>query len=54
MCVTIFLMYINAFPACICMCTEYMSGDHGGQKKASDLLKVEIHIVVSCHVDAGN
>lgn len=49
-----YFMYINAFPACICMCAVYMSGDHEGQKKASYLLKVELHIVVSCHVDAGN
>lgn len=27
---------------------------HGGQKSASDLLELELQMVVSCHVGAGN
>lgn len=30
----------------------YVSGAHGGQKKASDL-ELELHVVVSHHVGAG-
>ena len=32
----------------------YMSGSHGGQKRALDPLRLELQMVVSCHVDAGN
>jgi hypothetical protein len=30
-----------------------MSGDHGGQKRASDILGLELQVVVSLHVGAG-
>lgn len=43
----IFFLYIWLHNMC-------MSSVHGGQKKVSDILKMELQIVVSCHVAAGN
>lgn len=34
--------------------TMYMPGACRGQKKLSDLLKLELQMVVGCHVGAGN
>jgi hypothetical protein len=36
------------------MCTMCMLGGHGGQQRASDPLELELGMIVSCHVDAGN
>lgn len=35
------------------VCVPHMFGDHEGQKKASDFLKINLQKIVSCHVDAG-
>lgn len=37
-----------------CMCIVCIFGVHGGQKRASDSLKLVIQFVVSCHVDDGS
>lgn len=36
----------------ICLCIMYMPSAEGGQKTASDLLKLELQQVVSHHVSA--
>lgn len=38
----------------ICMGTIGIPGGSGGQKKAPDPLKLELWMIVSHHVDAGN
>lgn len=38
----------------ICMCTTYVLGAGGGQKRTLDFLELEIGIVVRDHVCAGN
>lgn len=45
MCVNILLAYVY---------TMYVSGACRGQTKLSDLLKLELQMVVGCHVGAGN
>lgn len=40
-------MYVFALHACI-------SGSHGCQKRAADSHKLELVMVVNCHVSAGN
>lgn len=40
--------------AYVYMCTGCKPGDHGNQKKASDPLELELDVVVSCCVGAGN
>lgn len=36
------------------MCTSYMPGAHGGQKRILDPMKLESQIIVSLHVSAEN
>lgn len=38
----------------VCLCIRHLSGALGGQKRALDPLKLELQMVVSCHVGAGN
>ena len=38
------------FFLCVYMCTKCLSGACGGQKKASDLLELELQVVVSNHM----
>jgi hypothetical protein len=38
----------------VCLCIMFVSGVHRGQKRVSDLLELELEIVASCHVGAGN
>ena len=45
-------MYIGVLPAC--MSVYHVCLVHMGQKWASDPLKQELQIVVSCHVSARN
>lgn len=40
--------------SCRVKCTTCMSNACGGQKRLSDTLKVELQMVVSCHVYVGN
>jgi hypothetical protein len=39
---------------CIYMSINHMYGATGGQKRALDLLELELEFVESHHVDAGN
>ena len=39
---------------CLCLCTAYIPGVHGGQKRVLDSLKLELQTVVSCPVGARN
>lgn len=36
--------------SCMYVCTTCMSGAHVGQKRTSDLQKLELHIVMNSHV----
>jgi hypothetical protein len=46
-------MYMGVLPACLS--TVCVLGGHwGGQKKAVDSQKLELQIVLSCHVGASN
>ena len=48
-------MYMGVLPAYMSVHhTTYMSGACGCQKKVSDPLKLELQMVVSCHVSTGN
>lgn len=38
----------------VCLCTTCLSGAYRGQKRASDLLGLQLQMVVSCHMGAGN
>lgn len=38
----------------VCLCTIYVPNALGGQKRVSDNPEVELQIVVSHHVGAGN
>lgn len=51
-CVFVFFMCVNILLAYVY--TMYMSGACRGQTKLSDLLKLELQMVVGCHVGAGN
>ena len=49
------------FPVCVwvlcaqaCLCTVYMSGALGDQKRVSDLLELEFQMVVRYYVGAGD
>jgi hypothetical protein len=49
------LFYLCDIFPCISDCINlYMSSMHGGLKRVSDTLKMELQTVVSCHVAAGN
>ena len=37
-----------------CLCTLCVPDACGGQKKVSDLLDLELQMIVSCHVGAGS
>lgn len=39
---------------CVCMYTTCVLDASEGQKRASDLLELEVHVVLSHHVGAGN
>lgn len=38
----------------ICMCTVYVLGAHGGQKRTPDTLELDLQVAVSHHEDARN
>lgn len=38
---------------CVWKYTVCIPGAHGGRKRGSDLLELELWMVVSCHVDVG-
>ena len=40
--------------ACLCVCAPCVCSAHGRQKSTLDLVGLELQMVVSCHVDAGN
>lgn len=49
------LFYLCDIFPCISDCINlYMSSMHGGLKRVSDTLKMELQTVVSCQVSAGN
>ena len=39
---------------CLCLCTICIPAAQRGQKRASDSLKLELQMVVSHHMGAGN
>lgn len=39
---------------CMCLCTIYVPGILGGQKTVLDVLELELQMVVSYHVGAGD
>jgi hypothetical protein len=39
---------------CVCVCVQCVSGAHRGRKRPSDLMELELQLVVSHHVSAGN
>lgn len=44
----------NYFTLQACLCVSVHAGACGGQKRMSDLLELELHTVMSCHVGPGN
>lgn len=46
-CVCVFCLHV-------CVCTMGMSDAHGGEQRALALLELDLQMVVSCHVGAGN
>lgn len=46
-------MFIGIFSACI-ICAPHGSSICGGQKEAQDPLRLELQMVVSCFLRAGN
>lgn len=48
------LFYVYKCFACVCICVLQACGAHGSQKRASDLMELELQVVVSCHVGAGH
>lgn len=52
LCVCFFIMCVNILLAYVY--TMYVSGACRGQTKLSELLKLELQMVVGCHVGAGN
>ena len=38
----------------VCLCATHMAGSLGGQKRALDPLELELQMVVSSQVGAGN
>lgn len=51
-------MYVHVcvwlFCLCVHLCTTSMLGAHGGQKKASDPLELELLMAMSYDIDDGN
>lgn len=45
----IYFMWMGV-SACVCLCTICLPGSHGGQKRASDPLRLELQGALSCHV----
>lgn len=45
-------MYIDVLS--LCLCTVYVPGDLGDQKRASDPLRLELEIAVSFQVGTGS
>jgi hypothetical protein len=48
-----FVYFIGISVVSTCVYMDHMCA-HGGQKQASDPLELELQVVVSCHVGAGN
>ena len=40
-------MYMNVLPACVYICTMYLPGDCGSQKRMLDLLELELQLIVA-------
>lgn len=47
-------MGMGSFCLCVCMCTQCKPDIHGGCKRASDVLELEVWMTVSHPVVAGN
>ena len=47
-------MCITGICVHICLCTSCVFGACGGQKRALDALELELQMVVSHHMGAGN
>ena len=50
----IFILCVCLLGLHVCMCTICISDASGGQRKAADLLKLELRMIVSHHVGSGN
>lgn len=48
------LFYMDVCFACMDVCTSCMAGAGGGPKRVSDSLELELLMVASCQVSAGN
>lgn len=49
-----FSVCMSVLHACMYVCTMFMLGTHESQKKALDSLGLELQLVVSYYVSAGN
>lgn len=47
-------MYAYMSVYVLCICTMFKTGAHEGQKRELDSLEVELQLLMSCHMSAGN
>ena len=38
----------------VCLCVTFIPGSKGGQQRVTEVLELELQMVVTCHVDAEN
>ena len=50
----LYLMCLSALPECMYVCTPCACSAHGGQKKVLGVMELELQVVMSCSVGAGN
>lgn len=50
----LFLKFLCVWVLCLFECAPYACSAHGDQKRASDPPELELHMVLSHHVGAGN
>lgn len=50
----ILIFYVYEFYLSVCLCAMCVPGTHGGQKRTSDPLELELDMVVSCHASTRN
>lgn len=48
------IVYLNVLCLHVCLCTILVSGLCAGQKRVSEPLQIELHVVGSCLMGAGN
>jgi hypothetical protein len=48
-----YFMYIEYIP-CMRICASHAFSEFSGQKRVLDTLELELQMVASCHVSAGN